>query len=443
MLCNTMSVMLPKEINYDLPVSLPSNVSSMNVSIVPVNGSSFSCATAGQIVQFDLPARGYSDFKTLSIRYNATCVATGFSKMRCTPLYGPFQRLEVLFAGQGQNINAYNQTMNMLVNTRMSVADKIATSVNYGWKLEGANVVQTLQGCDGRSCTGTDAFTLSGPLPCICDRYLPTGMMPPIRVQITLDSIANIFAPADANVIFTTTGSIETGNPASSACVVPTDFILSDFCLNYNVLDFGPEIDNAVRSMGEKISIKSQGYSNVSNTLPTGTNGQVELIYSTKLASIKSLFLHCSVAGTTNGIFDAYEVTTLGDCQFNVGGKFFPQSRPLSAAVANRAMLLLDLKKACGDLYNKSNTTINNQELLTIVAFTVVNPAKSYCDVSTQVLQGSESVLLSGTSTNNSPTTCRLNITQATPATVNAALIAAFDCLIEIEPAAKGVRVIQ
>jgi hypothetical protein len=220
---------------------------------------------------------------------------------------------------------------------------------------------------------------------------------------------------------------------------------LSDFCLNYNVLDFGPEIDNAVRSMGEKITIKSQSYSNTSNTLPLGSNGQVELIYSTKLASIKSLFLHCSVAGTTNGIFDAYEVTSGGDIQFNLGGKLFPQSRPLSAAVANKAMLLLELKKACGGLYNKSNTmAINNQELLTIgTASTVVNPAKSYYGVSTQVLQGSDSVLLSGTSTNNSPITCRLNLTLATPATVNAALIAAFDCLIEIEPATKGVRVIQ
>jgi hypothetical protein len=439
-----MSVMLPKEINYDLPVSLPSNVSSMDVSVVPVNGSSFSCANAGAIVQFDLPARGYSDFKTLSIRYKATCVGTGVSKIRCTPLYAPFQRLEVLFAGQGQNINAYNQTMNMLVNTRMSVADKIATSVNYGWRLENPLHVQTLQGCDGRSCASGEIFPLSGPLPCIlseCDRYLPTGMMSPIRLQITLDSIATIFAPADVAI----GANVEQGIPFSNACVLPTDFILSDFCVNYNILEFGPDIDNAVRSMGDKITIKSQSYSNVANTLPLGTNGQVELIYSTKLASIKSLFLHCSVAGTTNGVFDSYEVTSGGDLQFNIGGKLFPQSRPLSTAVANKAMLLLELRKACGALYAKTGSmSINSQELLTIgSASTVVNPAKSYYGVSTQILQGSESVLLSGTSTNNSPITCRLNITQATPATVSAALIAVFDCLIEIEPATKGVRVIQ
>jgi hypothetical protein len=220
---------------------------------------------------------------------------------------------------------------------------------------------------------------------------------------------------------------------------------LSDFTLNYNVLDFGPEIDNAVRSMGEKITIKSQSYSNTSNTLPLGSNGQIELIYSTKLASIKSLFLHASVSGTANGIFDAYEITSGGDIQFNIGGKLFPQSRPLSSALANKSMLLLELRKACGSLYNKSNSmSINTQELLTIgTASTIVNPAKSYYGVNTEVIQGSNSVLLSGTSTNNSPITCRLNILTATTATVNASLIAVFDCLIEIEPATKGVRVIQ
>jgi hypothetical protein len=439
-----MSVMLPKEINYDLPVTLPSNCTSMDVSIVPVNGSQFSCSQPGAIVQFDLPARGFSDFKTLSIRYKATCVSTGITKIRGTPLYAPIQRLEVLFAGQGQNVNAYNQIMNMLVNTRMSVTDKISTSVNYGWKLEGDTTVQTLQGCDGRSNKINEVFSLSGPLPCIlseCDRYIPTSMMSPIRLQLTLDGISTIFSPVDGVQAV----NLEQGIPASSATVVPTDYILSDFTLNYNILEFGEDVSNAVRSMGEKITIKSQSYFNTSNTLPIGSNGQIELSFPTKLASIKSLFLHCSVAGTSNGIFDAYEVTSGGDVQFNLGGKLFPQSRPLSSAVANKAMLLLELRKACGALYNKTGSmSINTQELLTIgTASTVVNPAKSYYGVNTEILQGSNSVLLSGSSTNNSNITCRLNILTATTASVNAALIAVFDCLIEIEPATKGVRVIQ
>lgn len=438
-----MSIMLSKEINYDLPVSLPGGVSSMDVSISPCNGSSFSCATAGAIVQFDLPARGYSDFKTLSLRYKGAIVAGGASRIRGTPVYAPIQRLDVLFGSQNaQNIQDYNQVANMLTNLRLNVADKVSSVTSYGWKLENDTHVMTLQGCDGRSNAGADVFSLGAPLPCIlsdAERYLPTFMMPAIRVQLTLDSVNSIFAPATAAIA----ADFQTGVPNTSITVMPTDFILSDFTLTYNILEFGSEVDNVVRSMGEKITIKSQSFGNSSNTLPIGSNGQVELIYSQKYASVKSLFLHCS-STNTNGRFDAYEVTTGGDVKFNIAGKLFPQSRPLSSAAAHRATLHLELRKAVGSLYDKKNTmSINTQEYLTIgTASTVVNPAKVYYGVSTEVIQ-SNSVLLSGTSTQNSPITCRLNILAATTVPVNAALITAYDCLIEIEPATKSARVIM
>ena len=439
-----MSIMLPKEINYDLPVSLPSGVTSMDVSISPCNGSVFSTATAGAIVQFDLPARGFSDFKTLSLRYKGSVVATGFSRMRGTPVYTPLQRLDVIFGSQNaQNIQDYNQVANMLTNLRLNVADKVSSVTSYGWKLENDTHVMTLQGCDGRSCAGPEVFSLGAPLPCIlsdADRYLPTFMMPAIRLQLTLDSIANIFAPASAAAI---PADFQTGVPATSITVVPTDYILSDFCLTYNILDFPEEVSNVVLSMGEKITIKSESFGNSSNTLPIGSNGQVELIYSQKYASVKSLFLHCS-STSTNGRFDAYEVTSGGDVQFNIAGKLFPQSRPLSSAAAHRATLHLELRKAVGSLYDKKNTmSINTQEYLTIgTASTVVNPAKVYYGCSTEVIQ-SNSVLLSGVSTQNSPITCRLNILAATTVPVNAALITSYDCLIEIEPATKSARVIM
>ena len=71
-----------------------------------------------------------------------------------------------------------------------------------------------------------------------------------------------------------------------------------------------------------------------------------------------------------------------------------------------------------------------------------MSPAKNYSAVYTEVIQ-SNSVLLSGASTQNSPTSARLNIMTPTAATVNAALFTAYDVLIEIEPATKSARVIQ
>ena len=436
-----MSVMLPKEINYTLPVSLPSGCELIDVNVLPSNGTVFACN--GSIVQFDLPMRaGFADFKTLSIRYKGTLVVGGTSKIRCTPFYAPISRLEVLFGSQvAQNVNNYGQVMNMLTNCRFNVEDKIGGIAGYGWKLEGNDNVMTLQGCDGRACGLNEVFTLYGPLPCIlseADRYLPTGLMGSIRVQLTLDQISNIFAPAGPAVAF----NAETGTPFSNATIVPTDFTLSDWVLSYSMVTLGSEVDNAVRSMGDKITIKSQSYSNSSNALPIGTNGQIELIYSQKMASVKALFLHCS-SNSTNGIFDAFEITNGGDLQFSIASKLYP-SRPLSSAVAHRGTLQLELKKALGSLYDKKNSmSINTQEYLTLgTASTVVNPAKVYYGVNTQTIQ-SYDVLLSGVSTQNSPITCRIIFSTPTTATVNASLISAFDCLIEIEPSTKSARVIQ
>ena len=84
--------------------------------------------------------------------------------------------------------------------------------------------------------------------------------------------------------------------------------------------------------------------------------------------------------------------------------------------------------------------SINQQEYLT--ASTVVNPAKVYYAVNTEQIQ-SNSVLLSGVSTQNSPVTVRLNIATATAFPVSATLISAFDVLIEIDPSEKSARVIQ
>ena len=57
----------------------------------------------------------------------------------------------------------------------------------------------TLQGTDGCCCAQNDVFPLYGTLPCIlsdAEHYFPTGLMPSIRIQLTLDSVANLLAPA-------------------------------------------------------------------------------------------------------------------------------------------------------------------------------------------------------------------------------------------------------
>lgn len=454
-----MSVMLPREINYtQLPVSLPQGVTTYDVALRPVNGSSWSCQQSGSQVQFELPSRaGYMDGKTLSLSYKYTCTSTGVTRIRCTPLYSPISRLEILFGSQtAQNIPNYNVTMNMLTQLKFSVADKIGSITGYGWGLEQsavetpANLSQitgtsmTIAGCDGRVLQQNEVGTFYGPLNCIlsqADKFIPLGMMPQVRVQLTLSSIADIFSntPVLAADAFNQITGIQTANSG----IVPSDFVLSDIVLGYTHIDMGPEIDSSVRAMGEKLVIKTESFTSSANTLPIGSIGQIELLYSQKLASIKSLFLHCS-SNSANGIFDAFEVLGTGDLQYNIASKLYPSTRPLSPLIQNRGTLLLELKKAVSSLYDtKSGMSIAPQEFISITKeSSVVNPAKCYYGINCQQLQ-SNGVLLSGVSSQNTPITARLNISAALTKTVSALLVSCFDVLIEVDPANRDAVIRQ
>jgi hypothetical protein len=444
-----MTSVLPKEINYDLPVSLPSGCQTFDINVTPCNGSIFA-ATTGNFVQFDLPARsGYMDGKTLALRYKYTIGSNGVTRIKGTPFYTPILRLETIFGSQVvQQINEYGQTMNMLTNLTHNVADKIGSVTGLGFKLEDniagpTQNAMTLSGTDGRACAASEVGTFFGPLRgCIlseAERYVPTGMCPNIRIQLSLDSISNIFS---GNQLATTL-DLEKGIPAGSNTVIPGTFDLSDFVLSYSLIDFGPDVDNMVRAMGDKLTIKSQSFSSSANPIAQGFSGQTELIYSQKMASVKSLFLHCS-SNSINGKFDAFEILNGGDLTFSIASRNYPQSRPLSSSVAHRGTLLLELKKAVSSLYDeKSGMSINTQEYLTLgTASSITNPAKVYYGVNTEQLQ-SNSVLLSGVSTQNSVITARLNIQTALAAPVSATLISAFDVLIEVDPTEKSARVIQ
>jgi hypothetical protein len=439
-----MSVILPKELMYSdsLPV-LPSGVQTLEQTLSPVNGSSFSCATAGSIIQVDLPARaGYLVPDSVYIKYKYTITSTGECKIRGTPVYTPFQKLEVLFGSQTiENIPNYNVVCNMLTNLTHNVAQKYGMQNSHGYRVDG-DVVPNMESFDGRHCEQNEIGCFSAPLSCIlsnAEKLVPLGMMPSVRLQLTLDSVANIFAPAVALVAADATAGIQ----ASAAVVVPTDFVLSDFLLCYTVVDFGGDVDRMVMSMGEKILIKSQSFTNSSSTLASGTVGAVELVYSQRLASIKSLFLLNS-STSTNAIYDAYEITTNGDYQFNIAGKYFPP-RPISASVGNKTASLMELKKATGSLADKHNNfSINSVEYGRVLgtASSVVAPAKFIVGVNTEILP-SNGVLLSGTSTQNSPITVRMNITTATAGIVSCSLIACYDAIIEVEPENKNAIVRQ
>jgi hypothetical protein len=440
------TVILPPEIDYtESLVKLPSSAISYDINLAPTNGSIFDC-NAGQEIIFDLPPRsGFMVNDSMSIRYKGTVVSGNFTKIRGTPVYAPFAR-STCYAGSNllETIPDYNVTMNMLVNATYDIADKLSALSAYGWKVEGDTAIMTLESCDGRTLSTNESYCYAAPLPNILSkakRMCPNGLMGPLRIILTLDSLASVFAAAGGGTVF----NAETGTPFSNGNVFPTSFSLSDVVINYSMVDYGEAVNQEiVRRNNGLIEIKSQSFTSSSQVIPLGTSGNVEFLYNHNLQSLKSCFVH--ISGTSaNGKFDAYDPTANNvgtELQLNIAGKLYP-TRPIITNVANKQVWMLELRKALGSLFDhKNGCSINLGEFKCVgTASTTHSPSKVYFGINTEVLPSSQSVLMSGASTQNSPINLRMNIQVATPTTLNCTLISAHDAIIVVDCLSRSVTV--
>ena len=430
-------IALPNELNYSsvLP-SLPSGVQSLEQYLLPVNGSTFNTSVGGTVVQWDLPARGFLVPNSMYIRYFYTLTNSGalVSTILGTPVYAPIQKLETIFGSQTvESINNYNQTMNMITNLSMNVGQKYGVQNAYGWFNNTGT--PTLDSLDGRACVVNETGSFSAPLFGLLansERYLPLGMMPNVRLQITLDKLTNFF---------------QQNNLTAAVQESPSQFAITNFELCFTMLDFGSAVESMVKNMGETIVIKSQSFTNTSNTISIASTGYQELVFSQRLASIKSFFILNPITGTTtyNGLFDSYDITKGGSWQIGVGGKYYPQK--VLDTTANKSAIYMELRKAVGAINsNNNNFSINTIEFNRVVgvATSVVEPAKFFVGVNMELLPDSKNSLLTGTSTQNTPITVRLNIASATAATsASVTLLSLYDALIEINPADRQATVRQ
>lgn len=440
------TVILPQEIDYtETLVKLPPSAISYDINLAPTNGSNFDLIS-GQEIIFDLPPRsGFMVNDSMSIRYKGTVVSTGVTKIRGTPVYAPFAR-SVCYAGSNilETIHDYNVTLNMLVNATYDIADKLSALSAYGWKVEGDQNIMSLESCDGRSLALNESYCYAAPLPNILSkakRMCPNGLMGPLRIILTLDSLASVFAQAGS----ATTFNAETGTPFSSATVSPTSFSLSDVVINYQMVDYGEDVNQEiVRRNNGLIEIKSQSFTSSSQVIPLGSAGNIEFLYNHNLQSLKSCFVHIS-STSVNGKFDAFDPTANNvgtELQLNIAGKLYP-TRPILTNVANKQMWLLELRKALGSLFDhKNGCSINLGEYKCIgTPSTTVSPSKVYFGINTEVLPSSQSVLMSGASTQNSSINLRMNIQQPTPVTMNCTLISAHDAIIVVDCISRSVTV--
>lgn len=410
---------LPSSVNYGEQISaLPEGTQALTQVLSAVNGSTFA---PNSIIQFDFLNRGFIDPESIYLSFSYTLTSAVSAEMVGTPFYTPFLRSEVLVGSVViESINDYGVVCNILSNTTMSVAQKYGMQSSWGYNNDTA--VPTLETMDGRLMTLNETGSFSGPLPNIltsADKLIPAFAMPQIRLQLTLNSLANMF---------TTT-------------VVPTNFVLSNVELCYKMLDI-PSAQAYTMSL-DKFYIKSNGFVNSSVTLASGTNGSSSLVYNQRLASVKSAIISFggTDANSLNKSFDSYAPSTSSTYQIQIAGQYYPQ-RPLSL-VANKSRVLMELKNAIGSIYSASNAlSINGVEFNRVVntATTYSAPAKHYIGIS---LESLHSGLLTGTSTQNSPISLLFSTASATAQALNAMLILNYDALIEISPQEKQVSVKQ
>jgi hypothetical protein len=347
-------VVLPEELHYhpSLP-TLPTGVQQIEQCLLPVNGQTFSCATGGTQVQWDLPQHGYIDPQSMYIRYSyavTNSAATNYTSIVGCPVYAPIQKLEVIFGSQTvESQNNYNQINHMVSNITMDVAQKSGLETAYGYYNGTSQSTTYIEQMNGRACTSNETGSFAAPLPCIlshAEHFIPLGMMPNVRVQLTLDALKN-FTSAVANSAenVAATGSAEN----------PTNFVISNFELCFTLLEFPEDVNTIVRNSNEKFYIKSSSFTNSSSVLSLAGLGTQELVFSTRLASVKSLFLLCPIS-SANGVnlnFDSFDITNGGSYQFSIAGKYYPP-KPLSQG--NKSGVLMELKKAVGSLYSSSNS---------------------------------------------------------------------------------------
>jgi len=420
---------LPSQVNYNEPLlRLPENTTNFLAAALPTNGSKFG---PGSIAQVDLQTnRGFLDPASLSIRYKVvTTSATGDeAKLVGTPAY-TFINKFVCYANSQtiETISNYNTVANLLTNIKLSTAQKLGQQYSLGYLTATPTLAVDNEEIDGRVCaTTTDTFYLSAPLYCLLgnsEKLIPLFLLQNMRMEFTFESLSNI------------SSNISTDHKA-------TDYEITNFEVVYNVIDFGAEIQRQIMTESPQILIKTSSYNTSIAPIAEGTNGNINLIYNLRYASIKSAFIN--FGGTKNTLsanknMDSFDVTAgTGDYSLQIAGMSYPQ-KSLST-LNNKAGIFNELRRAMGSLFNNNNSmAINTVEFNMndgdITEITI--PAKFWVGFNLQKLTIESKAFFSGVSTQNSPITAIINTNHETEQSINAMLIAVYDAIIQIDTQTK------
>lgn len=435
-----MEIALPQEIQVKRLPQLPPSTSCNSMVSVPVNGSSF---TQNQQIILDLnTGRGFLNPNSLYMRYTLTATkgVADTGGILAIPVYTPFSQFQLLFNSQVvENIADYNILCCDLVNTKTNFAQKSGLAPALG--IGDSTTTLTSANCNGRvyGAATSVVSSMSAPVPCLLsmsESYVPMFLFGAVRMILTLDTVANMFATVANGV---------------------TAYTITNFELCYDIINFDPSVEAYYQSLvnqNGKIVVKSSSWMTGSQPLTTSSTGSQQLPYNYRLASVKSVLLHCSPVVNTsvdsNGKFDAVDITSSnGQYQFEVGGVLYPP-RPLDT-VNNKNGIISELALALfgnrnilsADLgINNANWNITSSGYGATGNVGIIRPATFLVGVNLERIPTS-SAMLTGVSTLLSPINCRLNINTAPGQATQLRLFAYYDALMEIDPMTRDVKILQ
>ena len=442
---------LPKEVQYNKPMaSLPSDTRMSQTIVRPSNGATF--AGDGNIIQFDLPAHSFLVPNSLCLNLNIKITPATNAQVidiRGVPAASWISRVETIVGGSLlEAVSDYGRLYNMISQAKLSADEKNSLYTEFGYGGGGVGgegeenpTLHNLNGRKGPQSGGTDAvagtFAVSLPLGCLlssCSELIPLGHMGGVRIQITTAQVAEYI-----NI------SGSTDNPT---------FTFTDLEMTFDLVDFGAGMDSVVRSMAVDgdLVLKSQGW-NVTNVnfpdLAAATDATY--IYNVRLSSIKSLVLQLTGEAGNKAINAGYDAVRAGgktgSVQFFLANRPFP---PTPLRETNNAAIKSALRQAFGeahDVYSARNSITQKMwgktaELLAAdaEASTVQVPAAHYYGMNTEKLS-SNSVMLSGESSQLTPINVRVSTSSATEDAATLTLYSCYDALIALNVNTRQVAV--
>lgn len=438
----SLELSLPASVDFSKSLPhIPENVKTSLMTVLPTNGGGK--FKAGSVIQFDLPARAglYLDGKTAFLRYRMQIVshASNAASMRANCAVVPFFKLdEYVNSSTVNSVYNYHQTANMYINTHLGVSEKYAVqSALFSAAKAG---VDTLNGQDsvvvpaGKALTD-NAMSFSTPLYCSAlsgaDKLIPTGLMGPWRIQLTLAQLTDL--------------TNDTTNFS--------DYQIDNVELCINAIDMGIAVDQMVASTGDKLILKTTCWANQSQSVASGTSGVVSIPFNHRYQSVNNIYLLASgtnVAKDLNGPFDSRDITGAngGSYQFTIGSDTYPQL-PINTTL-NKPAVIQYLRECTSSQYDwRYAMSINATEFAYTAstgATTLVEPAKFYVGIPLSKLQSSNpyapTSLLSGVSCASTPIIANINIGSQTDQAENVSMIAEYDALIHIDVASRQVSVV-